>query len=44
MASKVASGLQQLEITRGEVVGRAFDGLGWLELAVAWVPDRSSQH
>ena len=43
-ASEVASGLQQFGIARGEVVGRAFDGREWLELAVAGVPGRSSQH
>lgn len=33
----LASGLKQFGITRGEVVGLAFDGRGWLELAVAYI-------
>ena len=36
-SSVVASGLKQFGITRGEVVGLAFDGRGWLEMAVAYI-------
>ena len=36
-SSAVASGLKQLGVARGEVVGLAFDGYGWLELAVAYI-------
>ena len=36
-SSAVASGLKQLGVARGEVVGLAFDGHGWLELAVAYI-------
>ncbi|MDE0247233.1 MAG: class I adenylate-forming enzyme family protein [Gammaproteobacteria bacterium] len=36
-SSAIASGLQQFGIARGEVVGLAFDGRGWLELAVAYI-------
>ena len=36
-SSAVASGLKQLGVARGEVVGLAFDGHGWVELAVAYI-------